>query len=130
MSHRDMLVQCLHMRSVAALQDKQKFLRSPGLTYTLITIKQSNRSAVEPFRCLAAMLPEGSTRAGILPGCPSLGEVERQRSGSNHGPSAPALATDSAVPYQATWSETPEYILHVTTAASRDQPPYRVEAHE
>ncbi|OON20577.1 hypothetical protein X801_03540, partial [Opisthorchis viverrini] len=68
---------------VAALQDKQKFLRSPGLTYTLITIKQT-----------------------------------------------PALATDSAVPYQATWSETPEYILHVTTAASRDQPPYRVEAHE
>ncbi|KER33375.1 hypothetical protein T265_00697 [Opisthorchis viverrini] len=34
------------------------------------------------------MPPEGSTRVGILPGCPSLDrEVERQRSGSNHGPS-------------------------------------------
>ncbi|KER31999.1 hypothetical protein T265_01926 [Opisthorchis viverrini] len=46
------------------------------------------RSAVTPFRCLAAMLPEGSTRSGILPGCPSLDRgVGRQRSGSNHGPS-------------------------------------------
>ncbi|KER22025.1 hypothetical protein T265_09779 [Opisthorchis viverrini] len=27
---------------------------------------------VTPFRCLAAMSLEGSTRAGILPGCPSL----------------------------------------------------------
>ncbi|KAG5445458.1 hypothetical protein CSKR_103729, partial [Clonorchis sinensis] len=27
---------------------------------------------VAPFRCLTAMLPEGSIRAGILPGCPSL----------------------------------------------------------
>ncbi|KER29035.1 hypothetical protein T265_04224 [Opisthorchis viverrini] len=32
----------------------------------------SYRSAVAPFRCLAAMPPEGSTRAGILPSCPSL----------------------------------------------------------
>ncbi|KER28759.1 hypothetical protein T265_04454 [Opisthorchis viverrini] len=29
-------------------------------------------SAVAPFRCLAAMPPEGNTRAGILPGCPSV----------------------------------------------------------
>ncbi|KAG5446397.1 hypothetical protein CSKR_113787, partial [Clonorchis sinensis] len=28
--------------------------------------------AVTPFRCPAAMLPEGSKRAGILPGCPNL----------------------------------------------------------
>ncbi|KER22233.1 hypothetical protein T265_09625 [Opisthorchis viverrini] len=27
----------------------------------------NKRSAVAPFRCLAAMPPEGSTRAGILP---------------------------------------------------------------
>ncbi|KAG5446781.1 hypothetical protein CSKR_105550 [Clonorchis sinensis] len=32
----------------------------------------NNRSAVAPFRCLAAMPPEESTSAGILPGCPSL----------------------------------------------------------
>ncbi|KER31380.1 hypothetical protein T265_02427 [Opisthorchis viverrini] len=30
-----------------------------------------NRSAVAPFRCLAAMPPGGSTRAGVLPECPS-----------------------------------------------------------
>ncbi|KAG5447960.1 hypothetical protein CSKR_100924 [Clonorchis sinensis] len=35
-------------------------------------------SAVTPFRCLAAMLPEGSTRAGILPGCPSLDRGSRE----------------------------------------------------
>ncbi|KER27374.1 hypothetical protein T265_13809, partial [Opisthorchis viverrini] len=33
---------------------------------------RENRSAVVPFWCLTAMPPEGSTRAGILPGCPSL----------------------------------------------------------
>ncbi|KAG5453520.1 hypothetical protein CSKR_102984 [Clonorchis sinensis] len=48
----------------------------------------TNRSAVAPFQCPAVMPPEGSTRAGVLPGCPSLDrEVERQRQGSNHGPS-------------------------------------------
>ncbi|KAG5445103.1 hypothetical protein CSKR_104003, partial [Clonorchis sinensis] len=31
-----------------------------------------------PFRCLAAMLSEGSTRAGILPGCPSLDRGSRE----------------------------------------------------
>ncbi|KER28738.1 hypothetical protein T265_13526, partial [Opisthorchis viverrini] len=45
-----------------------------------------NRSAVTHFWYLAAMPPEGSVRAGILPGCPSLDrEAERQRSDSNHG---------------------------------------------
>ncbi|KAG5448981.1 Arginine/serine-rich coiled-coil protein 2 [Clonorchis sinensis] len=37
-----------------------------------------NRSAVTPFRCLAAMPPEGSTRAGILRGCPSLDRGSRE----------------------------------------------------
>ncbi|KER29553.1 hypothetical protein T265_03851 [Opisthorchis viverrini] len=35
------------------------------------------RSALAPFRCLAAMPPERSTRAGILPGCPSLDRGSR-----------------------------------------------------
>ncbi|KER29029.1 hypothetical protein T265_04218 [Opisthorchis viverrini] len=35
--------------------------------------------AVAPFQCLAAMLPEGSTRAGIMPGCPSLDRGGRIR---------------------------------------------------
>ncbi|KAG5441434.1 hypothetical protein CSKR_107659, partial [Clonorchis sinensis] len=35
----------------------------------LLTAK---RSAVAPFRCLAALPPGGSTKAGILAGCPSL----------------------------------------------------------
>ncbi|KAG5443303.1 hypothetical protein CSKR_109065 [Clonorchis sinensis] len=34
--------------------------------------------AVAPFRCLAAMPPEGSTRAGILPGCPGLDRGSRE----------------------------------------------------
>ncbi|KER27408.1 hypothetical protein T265_05516 [Opisthorchis viverrini] len=33
--------------------------------------------AVAPFRCLTAMPPEGSTRGGILPGCPSLDRGNR-----------------------------------------------------
>ncbi|KAG5454002.1 hypothetical protein CSKR_102085 [Clonorchis sinensis] len=37
-----------------------------------------NRSAVTPFRCLAAMPPEGCTRAEILPGCPSLDRESRE----------------------------------------------------
>ncbi|KER21322.1 hypothetical protein T265_10325 [Opisthorchis viverrini] len=36
-----------------------------------------NVQLVAPFRCLAAMPPEGSTRAGILPGCPSLDRGSR-----------------------------------------------------
>ncbi|KER21924.1 LOW QUALITY PROTEIN: hypothetical protein T265_14977 [Opisthorchis viverrini] len=37
-----------------------------------------NRSAVAFFRYLAAMPPEGSTRAGILSGCPSLDRGSRE----------------------------------------------------
>ncbi|KER22962.1 hypothetical protein T265_09048 [Opisthorchis viverrini] len=33
---------------------------------------EKNRSAVAPFRCLTAMSSRGSTRTGIVPGCPSL----------------------------------------------------------
>ncbi|KER30007.1 hypothetical protein T265_13269, partial [Opisthorchis viverrini] len=36
------------------------------------------QSTVTPFRCLAVMLPEGSMRAGILPGCPRLDEGSRE----------------------------------------------------
>ncbi|KER31773.1 hypothetical protein T265_02009 [Opisthorchis viverrini] len=54
----------------------------------------NDRSAVTPFRCLAVMPHEGGTRAGMLPGCSSLyGEVEMQRSGSNHQPSDRAAKT-------------------------------------
>ncbi|KER27862.1 LOW QUALITY PROTEIN: hypothetical protein T265_13696 [Opisthorchis viverrini] len=44
--------------------------------YILHTHKK-NRSAVAPFRCLAVMPREGSTRAGILSGCPSLDRGSR-----------------------------------------------------
>ncbi|KAG5452742.1 hypothetical protein CSKR_102171 [Clonorchis sinensis] len=37
-----------------------------------------NRSAVTPFRCLTAMPPKESTRAGVLPGCPSLDRRSRE----------------------------------------------------
>ncbi|KAG5441639.1 Guanine nucleotide-binding protein subunit alpha-11 [Clonorchis sinensis] len=39
---------------------------------------KKNRSAVAPFRCLTATPPEGSTRARILPGCPSLDRGSRE----------------------------------------------------
>ncbi|KER21204.1 hypothetical protein T265_10414 [Opisthorchis viverrini] len=44
----------------------------------------NNRSAVVPFRYLAAMPPEGSTRAGILPGCPSLDRGNREAEQLEH----------------------------------------------
>ncbi|KAG5447746.1 hypothetical protein CSKR_106781 [Clonorchis sinensis] len=41
---------------------------------TLYTFNNNNnRSAATPSRCLAAIPTERSTRAGMLPGCPSLG---------------------------------------------------------
>ncbi|KAG5445444.1 hypothetical protein CSKR_103747 [Clonorchis sinensis] len=40
--------------------------------------KKEDRSAVTPFRCLAAMPSKISTRAAILPGCPSLGMESRE----------------------------------------------------
>ncbi|KER31817.1 hypothetical protein T265_02044 [Opisthorchis viverrini] len=33
---------------------------------------RKKRSSVAPFQCLTAIPPEGSMRAGILPGCPTL----------------------------------------------------------
>ncbi|KER33715.1 hypothetical protein T265_00403 [Opisthorchis viverrini] len=48
--------------------------RNIDCTISSLIIK---RSAVAPFWCLAAMPPEGSTRAGILPGCPSLDRRSR-----------------------------------------------------
>ncbi|KAG5452329.1 hypothetical protein CSKR_112798 [Clonorchis sinensis] len=63
--------------------------------------------AVKAFRCLAAVPPEGSTRAAILPGCASLDRGSREaevgfepqtfrsvRSSSNHLESKRALAND------------------------------------
>ncbi|KER27017.1 hypothetical protein T265_05849 [Opisthorchis viverrini] len=50
----------------------QKYLKgnlSPKVYGTLYT--KGNRSTVTCFRCLAAMLSEGSMRAGMLPGRPS-----------------------------------------------------------
>ncbi|KAG5447289.1 Heat shock cognate 71 kDa protein [Clonorchis sinensis] len=48
--------------------------RGIGVQYCRAT----NSSAVTPFRCLAAMPPEGSTRAEVLPGCPSLDRGSRE----------------------------------------------------
>ncbi|KAG5446483.1 hypothetical protein CSKR_114056 [Clonorchis sinensis] len=44
----------------------------------IITVENENRPVVTPFQCLAAMSPEGSTRAGILPGCPGLDRRSRE----------------------------------------------------
>ncbi|KAG5441011.1 hypothetical protein CSKR_101241 [Clonorchis sinensis] len=41
-------------------------------------IIKDNRSAVALFRCLSAMPYEGSTRAGILSGCPGLDRGDRE----------------------------------------------------
>ncbi|KAG5442937.1 hypothetical protein CSKR_104780 [Clonorchis sinensis] len=38
----------------------------------------NSHSGVKPFRCLVSMPPEGRTRAGILPDCPSLDRVSRE----------------------------------------------------
>ncbi|KAG5446464.1 hypothetical protein CSKR_105821, partial [Clonorchis sinensis] len=42
-------------------------------SFTTLTTSghDDGRSTVAPFRCLTAMPSEGSTRVGILPGCPS-----------------------------------------------------------
>ncbi|KAG5445244.1 ATP synthase subunit alpha, mitochondrial [Clonorchis sinensis] len=76
-------------------------LLSDGITFSIFTIFfikfrlvdnntiTDNRSTVTTFRCLDAMPPEGSTRAGILPDCPSIDRRNRDaRSSSSRGPSA------------------------------------------
>ncbi|KAG5441345.1 hypothetical protein CSKR_103221 [Clonorchis sinensis] len=52
--------------------------RIPALVLPSGGMAVRHRKAVTPFRCLAAMPPEGSTRAGILPGCPSLDRGSRE----------------------------------------------------
>ncbi|KER30320.1 hypothetical protein T265_03265 [Opisthorchis viverrini] len=49
-------------------------MKGAMIAHTII----DNRSAATSFRCLAAMPPEGCTRAGILPGCPSLDNGSRE----------------------------------------------------
>ncbi|KER33931.1 hypothetical protein T265_00366 [Opisthorchis viverrini] len=49
----------------------------PPLPCKATTFMLSN-AAVTPFRCLASIPPEGSTRARILPGCPSLDTGSRE----------------------------------------------------
>ncbi|KAG5453486.1 hypothetical protein CSKR_113960 [Clonorchis sinensis] len=48
-----------------------------GYGWFLSANQVHHHSAVAPFRCLAAMPPEWSTRAGILPACPSLDRTSR-----------------------------------------------------
>ncbi|KER20158.1 hypothetical protein T265_11240 [Opisthorchis viverrini] len=48
-------------------------------------LHQGYRSAVAAIRCLTAMRPEGSTRARILPSCPSL-DRESREAGVGFGP--------------------------------------------
>ncbi|KER23720.1 hypothetical protein T265_08446 [Opisthorchis viverrini] len=52
--------------------DKVQSLRDGGSDPRLL---ESVRLAVTPVRCLAAMPPEGSTRVGIIPGCPNLDRI-------------------------------------------------------
>ncbi|KAG5455047.1 hypothetical protein CSKR_100956 [Clonorchis sinensis] len=57
-------------------------LGQPGSILALVRpsggMAARHRKAVAPFRCLAAMPPEGCTRARILPGCPSLDRGSRK----------------------------------------------------
>ncbi|KAG5454672.1 hypothetical protein CSKR_104954 [Clonorchis sinensis] len=84
----------------------------PGRHMDVLFMTQ-NCSAVESFRCLTAMPPEGSTRAGILPGCPSLDRGSREAevgfeprtfrsvsSRSNHFGRLAPLMTQRKVPVQ------------------------------
>ncbi|KER31393.1 hypothetical protein T265_02311 [Opisthorchis viverrini] len=56
---------CFSRRSSAVLTEGLPRARSYG-------------PAVAPIQCLIAMPSEGSTRAGILPGCPSLDRGSRE----------------------------------------------------
>ncbi|KER32885.1 hypothetical protein T265_01171 [Opisthorchis viverrini] len=62
------------LKRAATINFKLTFRRTK---HNCLSRKKKERSAVAPFRCLAAMPPKGSTRAGILPGCPSLDRESR-----------------------------------------------------
>ncbi|KAG5453770.1 Endoplasmic reticulum-Golgi intermediate compartment protein 3 [Clonorchis sinensis] len=51
---------------------------SSTMSFLLSLSKSPMSITVTPFRCLAAMPPEGSTRTEILPGCPSLDRRSRK----------------------------------------------------
>ncbi|KER22966.1 LOW QUALITY PROTEIN: hypothetical protein T265_14741 [Opisthorchis viverrini] len=86
---------------------------------------EKNRSAMALFRCLVAMLPEGSTRAGILPGCLSLDRESREaeveceprtfRSNST-GRSAAALQTR---PGLSAYRDLPHFLLSRITGLQK-----------
>ncbi|KAG5453775.1 hypothetical protein CSKR_113832 [Clonorchis sinensis] len=57
---------------------KHRKIRRERLAIQGCNKKKDNRSTVTPFRCLAVMPSEGSTKTGILPGCPSLDRGGRE----------------------------------------------------
>ncbi|KAG5454251.1 hypothetical protein CSKR_113704 [Clonorchis sinensis] len=69
---------------------------------TGVNNKKYNRSAVAHFRCVAAMPPEASTRAGILPDCSSLDRRSRE-AGVGFKPRTFRLDGDRVIPTAPGW---------------------------
>ncbi|KAG5442314.1 Tubulin-specific chaperone C [Clonorchis sinensis] len=65
-------------RCLADLQLREEVLRNSDRNNRVVGVQKKNHSVVTPFRCLAAMPPKGSTRAGILPVCPNLDRGSRE----------------------------------------------------
>ncbi|KER25161.1 hypothetical protein T265_07325 [Opisthorchis viverrini] len=69
-----------------------------GIDPLMARSNNHNRSAVVPSRRLAAMLNEGDTGGYCQVAQDWTGEVERQRSDSNHGPSGHCMDLTPATP--------------------------------
>ncbi|KAG5446665.1 hypothetical protein CSKR_112978 [Clonorchis sinensis] len=68
----DLKPQCITKRSRSGIREDKRDWQSR------IAFREKHRSTVAPVPCLTAMPPEGSTRAGMLPGCPSLDKDSRE----------------------------------------------------
>ncbi|KAG5450921.1 hypothetical protein CSKR_107874 [Clonorchis sinensis] len=79
------------------LQINLVLLDSPGTQLSLAENPSDDRPAVAPFRYPTAMLPEGSTRSGILPGNPRLGRGESRGRGRVRTTDLPSCAVHLAV---------------------------------
>ncbi|KER21882.1 hypothetical protein T265_14990, partial [Opisthorchis viverrini] len=70
--------QIAHLAACSIAKQKLKTTLASAHSVSACVAREQNCPAVAPFRCLTVMPPKGCTRAGILPGCPSLGRRSRE----------------------------------------------------
>ncbi|KER24174.1 hypothetical protein T265_08110 [Opisthorchis viverrini] len=67
-----------YVLALVGVDNKGSGVLSPHCLHFTGSVLQATHSAVALFRCITAVPPEGSTRVGTVPGCPSVDRGSRE----------------------------------------------------